>query len=115
VSEDANSRFLDVMEDYFDQDEEALKADARPEYHFQVGVTLENTEKVSCRMGFLGAGLVRSLTPLFLLSPNATLPILAKPSSPPSIPLSDLSTLKAARLTPSVGESELLPRPRCES
>lgn len=47
VSEDANSRFLDVMEDYFDQDEEALKADARPEYHFQVGVTLENTEKVS--------------------------------------------------------------------
>lgn len=47
VSEDANSRFLDVMEDYFAQDEEALRADARPEYHFQVGVTLENTEKVS--------------------------------------------------------------------
>lgn len=47
VSEDANSRFLDVMEDYFAQDEEALKVDARPEYHFQVGVTLENTEKVS--------------------------------------------------------------------
>ncbi|GAA5861411.1 hypothetical protein JCM8547_006121 [Rhodosporidiobolus lusitaniae] len=48
VSEEANERFLDVCEDYFDQDEAVLKEDERPEVHYQVGVTLENTEKPKC-------------------------------------------------------------------
>ncbi len=36
------------MEDYFAQPDEALKADERPELGYQVGVTLENTEKPKC-------------------------------------------------------------------
>ena len=35
VSEAANERFLDVMESYFAQDEERLKEDERPQYHYQ--------------------------------------------------------------------------------
>jgi len=48
VSEDDNVNFLDLMEDYFAQSSEALKADERPELGYQVGVTLENTEKPKC-------------------------------------------------------------------
>lgn len=36
------------MEDYFAQSQEALKQDERPELSYQVGVTLENTEKPKC-------------------------------------------------------------------
>ena len=36
------------MENYFAQPEEALKKDERPELSYQVGVTLENTEKPKC-------------------------------------------------------------------
>lgn len=36
------------MEDYFAQPLDALKADERPEVGYQVGVTLENTEKPKC-------------------------------------------------------------------
>jgi hypothetical protein len=43
VSEDDNSRFLDLLEDYFAQPEPTLRADERPELGYQVGVTLENT------------------------------------------------------------------------
>lgn len=43
VSEDDNSAFLDLQEDYFAQPEAALKEDERPELGYQVGVTLENT------------------------------------------------------------------------
>jgi hypothetical protein len=43
VSEADNSRFLDLLEDYFAQDEQVLRADERPEVGYQVGVTLENT------------------------------------------------------------------------
>lgn len=35
VSEEANERFLDVMEDYFAQPYEALQQDLRPEVHYQ--------------------------------------------------------------------------------
>jgi hypothetical protein len=35
VSEEANDSFINVVEDYFDQDEEALKEDERPEVHYQ--------------------------------------------------------------------------------
>ncbi|EPT04041.1 hypothetical protein FOMPIDRAFT_1022142 [Fomitopsis schrenkii] len=48
VSEDDNSTFLDQLEEYFAQPEAALKQDERPELGYQVGVTLENTEKPKC-------------------------------------------------------------------
>lgn len=48
VSEEDNTTFLDLLEDYFAQPEERLKEDERPELGFQVGVTLENTEKPKC-------------------------------------------------------------------
>lgn len=48
VSEDDNSVFLDLLEDYFAQPEEDLKKDERPELSYQIGVTLENTEKPKC-------------------------------------------------------------------
>lgn len=43
VSEDDNSAFLDLQEDYFAQSGAALKEDEKPELGYQVGVTLENT------------------------------------------------------------------------
>ncbi|KAI0756754.1 Clavaminate synthase-like protein [Daedaleopsis nitida] len=48
VSEDDNAAFLDLLEDYFAQPEQVLKQDERPELGYQVGVTLENTEKPKC-------------------------------------------------------------------
>lgn len=48
VSEEDNSTFLDLLEDYFDQPIEDQKKDERPELSYQVGVTLENTEKPKC-------------------------------------------------------------------
>ncbi|KAK3368677.1 hypothetical protein B0H63DRAFT_79822 [Podospora didyma] len=48
VSEEDNAAFLDLLEDYFAQPEEDLKKDERPELHYQIGVTLENTEKPKC-------------------------------------------------------------------
>lgn len=48
VTEADNEHFLDLMEDYFSQPQEELKRDERKEYGYQVGVTLENTEKPKC-------------------------------------------------------------------
>ncbi|KAM0338777.1 hypothetical protein ACHAPU_011200 [Fusarium lateritium] len=48
VSEEDNSTFLDILEDYFAQPEEVLKKDEKPELSYQIGVTLENTEKPKC-------------------------------------------------------------------
>lgn len=48
VSEEDNNTFLDLLEDYFAQPEEHLKRDERPELSYQIGVTLENTEKPKC-------------------------------------------------------------------
>jgi len=48
VSEDDNAMFLDLLEDYFAQPQSELKKDERPELSYQVGVTLENTEKPKC-------------------------------------------------------------------
>lgn len=48
VSEEDNAAFLDLLEDYFNQPEERLKKDERPDLSYQVGVTLENTEKPKC-------------------------------------------------------------------
>lgn len=39
---------MDLLEDYFAQPLQNLKADERPELSYQVGVTLENTEKPKC-------------------------------------------------------------------
>ncbi|PCH33891.1 Clavaminate synthase-like protein [Wolfiporia cocos MD-104 SS10] len=48
VSEDDNSTFLDLLEDYFAQPLSMLQQDERPKLGYQVGVTLENTEKPKC-------------------------------------------------------------------
>lgn len=48
VADEDNDKFLDLIEDYFAQPEEVLKKDERPELSYQVGVTLENTEKPKC-------------------------------------------------------------------
>ncbi|KAI5865214.1 Clavaminate synthase-like protein [Durotheca rogersii] len=48
VSEADNETFLDLLEDYFGQPTDALRRDERPELGYQVGVTLENTEKPKC-------------------------------------------------------------------
>ncbi|KAK7418026.1 hypothetical protein QQX98_004165 [Neonectria punicea] len=48
VSEHDNSTFLDLLEDYFAQPEALLRKDERPELSYQIGVTLENTEKPKC-------------------------------------------------------------------
>ncbi|KAI0017825.1 hypothetical protein F4780DRAFT_754010 [Xylariomycetidae sp. FL0641] len=48
VAETDNEAFLDLLEDYFAQPEAALRRDERPELGYQVGVTLENTEKPKC-------------------------------------------------------------------
>ncbi|KAH9004104.1 Clavaminate synthase-like protein [Lactarius hatsudake] len=48
VSEDDNATFLDLLEDYFSQPISDLQKDERPEVGYQVGVTLENTEKPKC-------------------------------------------------------------------
>ncbi|KAJ8523302.1 hypothetical protein ONZ45_g193 [Pleurotus djamor] len=48
VTEDDNQEFLDLLEDYFAQPDADLKKAERPELSYQVGVTLENTEKPKC-------------------------------------------------------------------
>ncbi|TPX09094.1 uncharacterized protein E0L32_001643 [Thyridium curvatum] len=48
VSEADNSSFLDLMEEYFAQPDDALRQDERPELSYQVGITLDNTEKPKC-------------------------------------------------------------------
>lgn len=48
VDGEDNDTFLDLLEDYFAQPEEALRKDERPELSYQIGVTLENTEKPKC-------------------------------------------------------------------
>jgi len=48
VAESDNDTFLDLLEDYFAQPTEALQRDERPEFGYQVGATLDNTEKPKC-------------------------------------------------------------------
>lgn len=38
VSPTSNAEFLDLFEDYFDQDREKLKKDERPEFGYQVSI-----------------------------------------------------------------------------
>ena len=53
VSEQNNSVFLDLMESYFGVSDGVR--DARPEVHYQVGVTPEFTEKARDHCGKIGA------------------------------------------------------------
>ncbi|KAH7886088.1 Clavaminate synthase-like protein [Phlebopus sp. FC_14] len=48
VSEDDNDTFLNLVEDYFAQPIADIQKDERPDISYQVGVTLENTEKPKC-------------------------------------------------------------------
>ncbi|KAJ3226717.1 hypothetical protein HK099_004327 [Clydaea vesicula] len=48
VSEEDNSRFLNLIEDYFNQPEEVKLEDVRAEYSYQVGPTPGNTEIPKC-------------------------------------------------------------------
>ncbi len=48
VSEADNATFLDLLEDYFAQPEAQLRRDERPALSYQIGVTLENTERPKC-------------------------------------------------------------------
>lgn len=48
VQPEDNDRFLDMVEDYFDQPFDTKMLDARPEAGYQVGVTPENTEVPRC-------------------------------------------------------------------
>ncbi|KAF8973519.1 hypothetical protein BDZ97DRAFT_1900355 [Flammula alnicola] len=63
VSEKDNSTFLDLMEDYFNQPQEELKKDERPELGYQVGVTLENTEKPKCAVDEPCLRIIEALEP----------------------------------------------------
>lgn len=48
VASEDNDTFLDLLEDYFAQPDDVLRKDERPELSYQIGVTLENTEKPKC-------------------------------------------------------------------
>jgi isopenicillin N synthase-like dioxygenase len=48
VSEEENNAFLDLIEDYFNQPNEVKLKDTRPEVHYQVGATPDNTELPRC-------------------------------------------------------------------
>lgn len=48
VSEEDNNKFLDTLERYFEQDNETKMADARPDLHYQIGVTPEGVEFPRC-------------------------------------------------------------------
>ena len=63
VSEQDNETFLDLLEDYFAQPEEDLKKDERPELGYQVGVTLENTEKPKCAVDEPCLNVIQRLAP----------------------------------------------------
>lgn len=63
VSEEDNDTFLDLVEDYFAQPIEDLQKDERPEIHYQVGVTLENTEKPKCAVDEPCLDIIANLDP----------------------------------------------------
>src|SRR3954471_4159767 len=45
VDPSLNGKFLDMMEQYYEQPEEVRLQDARPDVHYQVGVTPEEIER----------------------------------------------------------------------
>ncbi|KAI1161630.1 hypothetical protein F5B18DRAFT_431882 [Nemania serpens] len=63
VAEEDNIAFLDLMEDYFAQPVSVLRRDERPEVNYQVGATLENTEKPKCAVDEPCLDVIRRLAP----------------------------------------------------
>lgn len=63
VSENDNETFLNLLEDYFAQPEDALKKDERPELSYQIGATLENTEKPKCAVDEPCVNVIKRLAP----------------------------------------------------
>ncbi len=63
VAEPDNVAFLDLLEDYFAQPDDVLRRDERPELGYQVGVTLENTEKPKCAVDEPCLDVIRRLAP----------------------------------------------------
>jgi hypothetical protein len=51
VDNNLNTNFLDMMEQYYEQPTEIRNLDARPEVHYQVGVTPEEVEKARNHCG----------------------------------------------------------------
>lgn len=68
VTEEDNEKFLDLLEDYFALPNEELKRDERPEFGYQVGVTLENTEKPKCKVFGLTVSILKNLTGFLLFA-----------------------------------------------
>ena len=58
-----NDVFLDLLEDYFAQPGDALRRDERPELSYQIGVTLENTEKPKCAVDEPCLDIIQRLQP----------------------------------------------------
>lgn len=63
VTEGKNSAFLDLLEDYFAQSTSDIQKDERPELSYQVGVTLENTEKPKCAVDESCLSIIQRLEP----------------------------------------------------
>ncbi|KAJ1328963.1 salicylic acid 3-hydroxylase [Microdochium nivale] len=63
VAEQDNVTFLDLLEDYFAQPAETLREDERPDLGYQVGVTLENTEKPKCAVDEPCLDIIQRLAP----------------------------------------------------
>ncbi len=63
VAEEDNTTFLDLLEDYFAQPADRLREDERPALGFQVGVTLENTEKPKCAVDEPCLDVIQRLAP----------------------------------------------------
>ncbi|KAH6624009.1 hypothetical protein B0J18DRAFT_166215 [Chaetomium sp. MPI-SDFR-AT-0129] len=63
VADDDNDTFLDLLEDYFAQPEADLRKDERPELAYQIGVTLENTEKPKCAVDEPCLNVIQRLAP----------------------------------------------------
>ncbi|GAO13594.1 hypothetical protein UVI_02015330 [Ustilaginoidea virens] len=63
VLESDNAAFLDLLEDYFAQPEDRLREDERPQLSYQIGVTLENTEKPKCAVDEPCLDVIRRLHP----------------------------------------------------
>lgn len=63
VSESSNASFLDLLEDYFAQDADTLRKDERPELSYQIGVTLDNTEKPKCAVDEPCLDVIQRLAP----------------------------------------------------
>ncbi|KAL1863083.1 hypothetical protein VTK73DRAFT_6445 [Phialemonium thermophilum] len=63
ASDADNDRFLDLLEDYFAQPADVLRRDARPELSYQIGVTLEDTERPKCAVDQPCLDVIRRLDP----------------------------------------------------